>query len=82
MSTITFPHSARNEAASTYAQNVGYAFRSLLAALLAVKSEQPQQLTSQRSKLRDQLAVFKLAREYEALSPNLAAELRFIASRG
>jgi hypothetical protein len=36
----------------------------------------------QRVKLRDQLAVFKLAREYETLSPNLAAELRFIASRG
>ena len=82
MSTITFPHAARNEAASTYAQNVGYAFRSLLAALLAVKPQQAQQLTSRRSKLRDQLAVFRLAREYEALSPNLAAELRFIASRG
>jgi hypothetical protein len=82
MSTITFPHSARNESATTYAQNVGYAFRSLLAALLAVKPAQPQQPASQRSKLRDQLAVFKLARDYEALSPNLAAELRFIASRG
>lgn len=79
MSTITFPHAARNESASTYAQNVGYAFRSLLAALLAVKPAQP---VSQRAALRDQLAVFKLARDYEALSPNLAAELRFIASRG
>jgi hypothetical protein len=79
MSTITFPHAARNEVASNYAQNVGYAFRSLLAALLAVK---PQPSVSQRSKLRDQFAVFRLAREYEALSPNLAAELRFIASRG
>lgn len=79
MSTLTFPHSARNEATSTYAQNVGDAFRSLLAALLAVKPAQPASL---RSKLRDQLAVFRLAREYETLSPNLAAELRFIASRG
>ena len=79
MSTITFPQTARNEAASSYSQNVGYAFRSLLAALLAVK---PQPLTSQRSTLRNQRAVFRLAREYEALSPNLAAELRFIASRG
>ena len=79
MSTITFPHTARNEAASTYAQNVGYALRSLLAALLAVKPAQP---VSPRSKMRDQLAVFRLARDYEALSPNLAAELRFIASRG
>lgn len=79
MSTITFPHAARNEVASTYAQNVGYALRSLLAALLAVKPAQP---ASPRSAMRDRLAVFRLAREYEALSPNLAAELRFIASRG
>ena len=79
MSTITFPHAVRNDAARSYAQNVGYAFRTLLAALLAVKPQQPM---PQRSKLRDQLAVFRLAREYEALSPNLAAELRFIASRG
>lgn len=79
MSMITFPHAARNEAATTYAQNVGHAFRSLLAALLAVK---PQQPVSQRVRLRDQLAVFKLAREYEAVSPDLAAELRYIASHG
>lgn len=79
MSTATFPHASRNEAESTYAQNVGYAFRSLLAALLAVKPPQP---VSQRSAWRDQLAVFRLAREYEALSPNLAAELRSIATRG
>lgn len=79
MSTMTFPQAARSEAASTYAQNVGHAFRSLLAALFAVKPAQPATL---QARLRDQLAVFKLAREYEALSPNLAAELRSIASRG
>ena len=79
MSTITRPHAARNAVASTYAQNLGYALRSLLAALLAVKPAQP---ASPRSALRDQRAVFRLAREYETLSPNLAAELRFIASRG
>ena len=78
MSTITFPHAARDDATTTYARNVGVAFRSLLAALLAVK---PRQAASQRSRLRDQLAVFRLARQYEQLSPNLAAELRFIASR-
>ena len=79
MSTITFSHAGQNQAASTYAQNVGYAFRSFVAALFAVK---PQPALSQRATLRDQLAVFKLARQYEKLSPNLAAELRFIASRG
>ena len=79
MSTMTFPQAARNEASSTYAQNVGHAFRSLLAALFAVKPAQP---VTQKARLRDQLAVFRLARKYEALSPNLAAELRFIATRG
>lgn len=78
MSTITFPHAARNEVALTYAQNVGYAFRSLLIAVLAVK---PQQPVSARSTLQNQLAVFRLAHEYETLSPSLAAELRFIAGR-
>ena len=79
MSTITYSHAERNQAASTYAQNVGQAFRSLLAALLAVK---PQAPLSPRAVIRDRLAVFQLARQYEKLSPNLAAELRFIASRG
>ena len=76
MSTITFPHAAAD---SSYAENVGIAFRSLLAALLAIK---PQQPASPRAKVQNQLAVFRLAKQYESLSPNLAAELRYIASRG
>lgn len=79
MSTITFHHAARGAADSSYAENVGSAFRSLLAALLAVK---PQESVSPRAKVRDQLAVFRLAKQYESLSPNLASELRYIASRG
>ncbi|MET0963328.1 MAG: hypothetical protein ABWY05_11035 [Noviherbaspirillum sp.] len=79
MSTITFPHAAAHGDSTSYAENVGRAFRSLLAALLAVK---PQESVSPRAKLRSQLAVFRLAKQYESLSPNLAAELRFIASRG
>ncbi len=79
MSTITFSQSASRELNSSYAENVGRAFRSLLAALLAVK---PQQNATPRATLRNQLAVFRLARQYEDLSPNLAAELRYIASRG
>ena len=78
MSSIAFPqHSSDN--GLSYGANVGRAFRSLLAALLAVK---PARKTAPAAKLRDQLALFRLARDYEALSPNLAAELRFIASRG
>ena len=80
MSTITFPHAtALNASDASYAENVGRAFRSLLAALLAIK---PQQPATPRARLRDQLAVFRLAAQYESLSPNLASELRYIASRG
>jgi hypothetical protein len=79
MSTITFTQAARGEATSSYAENVGRAFRSLLAAVLAIK---PQQPATPRATLRNQLAVFRMAKQYEGLSPNLAAELRYIASRG
>lgn len=78
MSSIALSHDA-NHTALSYGANVGRAFRSLLAALLAVK---PAQEALQEGTLRDRLAVFRLARQYEALSPNLAAELRCIASRG
>ena len=79
MSTITFTQASRGEATSNYAQNVGRAFRSLLSALLAIK---PQQTAKPRATLRNQLAVFRMAKQYEGLSPNLAAERRYIASRG
>jgi hypothetical protein len=79
MSSITLSSAQGTEASSSYAKNLGHAFRSLLAALLAVK---PEQAASPRARMRDQLAVFRLAKQYEDFSPNLAAELRFIASRG
>lgn len=78
MSSIAFPQYSSNDGLS-YGANVGRAFRSLLAALLAVK---PARDAAPAATLRDQMALFRLARDYEALSPNLAAELRFIASRG
>ncbi|MFS0753236.1 hypothetical protein ABC383_00865 [Noviherbaspirillum sp. 1P10PC] len=78
MSSIALPQHSGNNGLS-YGANVGRAFRSLLAALLAVK---PSEQAAPAAKLRDQLALFRMARDYEALSPNLAAELRFIAARG
>ena len=78
MSSIAFPQHSLDNGLS-YGANVGRALRSLLAALLAVK---PAEQAARGAKLRDQLALFRLARDYEALSPNLAAELRFIAARG
>jgi hypothetical protein len=79
MSSIAISQAPHIEAAPSYATNVGRAFRTLLAALLAVK---PEQAASPRARMRDQLAVFRLAKQYEDFSPSLAAELRFIASRG
>jgi len=74
MSSIALPQHSGNNGLS-YGANVGRAFRSLL----AVK---PSEQAAPAAKLRDQLALFRMARDYEALSPNLAAELRFIAARG
>lgn len=71
-----------------YAGNVGLAVRNLLAALLAVKPakaanaaiEKPT--ASQRSKLKDIEALFAMADSYQHISPNLSAELRYMAARG
>jgi hypothetical protein len=67
--------SARTNAAQNYGQNVRRAFRDLIAALVAVPS------VSQRRAVRDQLEILRAANRYEALSPNLAAELRSVACR-
>lgn len=67
--------SSGNAIESSYGQNVRRAFRELIAALLAVRS------FGERSAARDQLEVLRLANQYEALSPNLAAELRSVACR-
>lgn len=77
MSSIALSHGS-NENGLSYGANVCRAFRSFLAALFAVK---PAQEMRQEVILRDRLAVLRLARQYEALSPNLAAELRVFASR-
>ena len=67
--------SARTDAAPSYGQNVLRAFRELIAALVTVPS------SGQSSTVRNQLAILRAAEQYEALSPNLAAELRSVACR-
>ncbi|QDZ26719.1 hypothetical protein [Noviherbaspirillum sp. UKPF54] len=57
-----------------YFNNVGKAALALLSALLAVKPRR------RRASATDDLA--SLCRRYEGLTPNLANELRFMASRG
>lgn len=76
-------------AATSYASNVAAAARGLLAALFAVKPR-PAALAldvadadiSQRSKQASSSWLNSLAQECELYSPNLSAELRFMASRG
>lgn len=68
-----------------YAGNVGHAVRNLLAALLAVKPAKAaaaKPTVSQRSKLRDVETLFAMADSYQHISPNLSAELRYMAARG
>ena len=74
MSTLAINSSASLE--DGYLKNVGRAARALLAALLAV----PLRRADSEARSRRQLQL--LANSYEALTPNLSAELRFLASRG
>jgi hypothetical protein len=67
--------SAHDNAARSYGQNVRRAFGELIAALFALPA------FGARAAARDQLAVLRIANQYEALSPNLAAELRSVACR-
>jgi hypothetical protein len=77
MTTLTYDSCAE----SSYFANIGCAARNLLAALLARKPKQTAEV-SQRSKLKDTQTLFQMADQYQAFSPNLASELRFMASRG
>lgn len=60
-----------------YFANIATAARQLFAAVFAV-----QPVVSQRSKEDTALWLNQLAKDSELHSPNLAAELRYIASRG
>lgn len=72
-----------------YASNIGRAARTLLEALLgyappaaaareALVEAAP---ASEREKQKGRLEMFRIARQYERLSPGLSAELRSIAAR-
>jgi hypothetical protein len=76
-SNLTF--SNHNE--TSYFANVGRAARGLIVALLAHKPR-PVAVVAQRNKQQDLRTLFEMASSQESLSPNLAAELRFMASRG
>ena len=63
-----------------YADNLAYAARLLLGALLARKPAQVERQLSRRQKLRAVLALNDMARDVEGSMPNLAAELRYLAA--
>ena len=77
---------------TSYFANVGRAARGLIAALMAQKpaaaveavteAAPAMSASAQRRKAASLATLYELARREDSLSPNLAAELRFMASRG
>lgn len=84
MSTATLTSSASTNGLS-YGQNVGRAARALLAALLAVSPRSPAAQASSKAVPENReasiLHLYRLAASYDSVMPNLAQELRAIASR-
>lgn len=70
----------------TYTKNLGRAARVFLAALLAAKPVDREvavskRKVSERARSKDIATLYRLAGSHDSISPNLAAELRFIAGR-
>lgn len=90
MSTLVFTpasHSGSHGNASGYLGNVARAARGLLAALLAVSPEQAeaapsvQAVAHSASRVKDVATLYRMARQYDSVMPNLASELRSFAAR-
>lgn len=87
MSTATYTNSPAG-ALRHYLADVGNAARAFAEALFAAQGRQfvaqevrSSQAVSERSKAQGRRQMFSLASQYEAMSPNLSAELRSIAAR-
>jgi hypothetical protein len=81
----TYPNAGANGGIS-YGDNLGRAARAFLAALLAVEpaSEQvdtPDVIVSEKIRLQGVREMLSLAREFDLIMPNQAAELRYAAGR-
>jgi hypothetical protein len=79
----TYPQTSGHD---TYAKNLGRAVRVFLAALLAAKPVDREvvvtrQKMSDRARTKSIAELYRLAGSYDSISPNLAAELRFIAGQ-
>jgi hypothetical protein len=86
MSALTFPTTVPASAGLTYAQNVGRAARTLLAALLAIPARAHATpghgSTARRHTRDDDMALYRLnslASPYDCVMPNLEQELRVMA---
>ena len=87
MSTFAFDLPAQSGAGHTYAHNLASAARTFLAALLAVAprrvdGDPSESAAARRARAKDVAMVNRMADQCQSMSPNLAAELRFMASRG
>lgn len=77
---------ATSTAGISYAANVASATRALIAALLSFAKTSPAPAAAQaelesRDRVRQIRALFGMARQYEAVAPSLAAELRYFAGK-
>ena len=85
MTTATF-HSTSS--LRSYLHDVGVAARNLARALFAAQERQfvPQEMVppvvSERARARNHMKLIRMANDYQDMQPNLAAELRQLASRG
>ena len=80
MSSLTIAYDPRRPQPG-YLKNLAAAAASLLSALLAVPQRRPDNALEDRA-VEDRSSLYQTANRYEASMPNLATELRFIASRG
>ena len=81
MSSPSLNHNPSTTMSHSYAANVGQAARSLFAALLAVDAKPAAVADEAPSRRSGRRELYRLARQYEAVEPNLASELRYLASR-
>jgi hypothetical protein len=86
MTTATYHH---NDGLRHYFTDVGNAARAFAAALFAARERQfvaqevvAKPTVSERARMKSYMKILSLASQYEATSPNLAAELRHLAARG
>lgn len=87
MTTATYHH---NDGLRHYFTDVGNAARAFAAALFAARERQfvaqevvmVKPAVAERERMNSYRSIMALAKEYEVLSPNMSAELRFLASRG